>query len=295
MILTSNDIVLFCQQLGALSSNQAGLGTTDFLRLTNLVMMSLTSELLQAAEEYLIYQEAIPVTAGNGVYRVPYRSVNTEVRHLWFEDSTGARTRLFGRTIEDVENYTASTVGYPDSFYLMGNSLVLLPTPNVGGNLQIAYPFRPNQLVDQSTCQQVSAVASPTITVPNLPTNFVTGALYDIIDHRSGNNILYYDMVGTVSGNSVTFNSAIPNAAVGNWVALAGQSPVPMLPEEGHGLLLETVVMRIEMLRGNAARVKNSGIIIQDARKAWNMLLLNRIVSKPKAAGSGGQLPSRPW
>jgi hypothetical protein len=194
-----------------------------------------------------------------------------------------------------VENYTASTVGYPDSFYLMGNSLVLLPTPNVGGNLQIAYPFRPNQLVDQSTCQQVSAVASPTITVPNLPTNFVTGALYDIIDHRSGNNILYYDMVGTVSGNSVTFNSAIPNAAVGNWVALAGQSPVPMLPEEGHGLLLETVVMRIEMLRGNAARVKNSGIIIQDARKAWNMLLLNRIVSKPKAAGSGGQLPSRPW
>jgi hypothetical protein len=295
MILTSNDIVLFCQQLGALSSNQAGLGTTDFLRLTNLVMMSLTSELLQAAEEYLIYQEAIPVTAGNGVYRVPYRSVNTEVRHLWFEDSTGARTRLFGRTIEDVENYTASTVGYPDSFYLMGNSLVLLPTPNVGGNLQIAYPFRPNQLVDQSTCQQVSAVASPTITVPNLPTNFVTGALYDIIDHRSGNNILYYDMVGTVSGNSVTFNSAIPNAAVGNWVALAGQSPVPMLPEEGHGLLLETVVMRIEMLRGNAARVKYSGIIIQDARKAWNMLLLNRIVSKPKAAGSGGQLPSRPW
>jgi hypothetical protein len=257
----------------------------------------LVSEILNAHEEYLIYSESVPVTSGTTNYRIPYRAVNGEVRHLWYEDHTGTRTRLYYKDIRDVENYNAvHSLGTPDSFYVMGNSIVLLPTPNVSGLLCIAYPFRPNLLVDNSTVQTVLSHSQNAITVPNMPANFVNAALYDIIDHQSGNGILYYDLQGFIAGNTISFLQDIPNVSLGNYIALAGQSCVPMIPEEGHPLLLETIVMRVEMIRGNAARVKNSATVIQDVRKAWDALLNNRIVSKAHPAGSGGaQAPMRPW
>lgn len=298
MIISSTTIVQMCSKLGALSSNQAGLVAADFLSLANLVMMVLTSELLNARSEYLIYSESIPVAAGSFSVRIPYRAVNGELRHLWWQDAQGNRTKLWAQAIEDMENYTTTTSGSPSGYYLMGNQVVLLPTPNIAGSLVVAYPFRPSQLVDGSTTQSITVVdpINNIVTVPNIPTNFISGALYDIIDHTSGSGIVYYDLVGVISGNTIAFPSAIPNAAVGNYLALASQSPVPMIPEEGHGLLLETTVMRVEMMRGNAARVKNSAQVIQDARKAWDSLLINRVVSRAAPAGNGSQqFPVRPW
>lgn len=285
-----------CSKLAALSSNQAGLVSADFLSFANLVIMVLTSELLAAREEFLIYSESIPIPAGASSVRIPYRAVNGELRHLWYEDGTGNRTRLWAQAIEDMENYQTTSTGAPTGFYIMGNQVVLLPTPNGTGSLVVAYPFRPSQLVDASTTQSITVTGSMSVTVPNIPINFVSGGLFDIIDHTSGNGIVYYDLVGTITGNTITFPIVIPNVSVGNYIAQAGQSPVPMIPEEGHGLLLETTVMRLEMIRGNAARVKNSGQIIADARKAWDMLLMNRVVSKAKPAGGGSQqFPVRPW
>lgn len=297
MLISSTSIIQMCSKLAALSSNQAGLASLDFLNLANLVMMVLTSELLAAREEYLIYSESLPVTAGDATIRIPYRAVNGEIRHLWFEDGTGTRTRLWGQAIEDMEDYQTGVLGSPRGFYVMGNQIVLLPTPDTNGSLVVAYPFRPSTLVDSSTTQTITGIASNVVTLPNMPANFVSGALYDIIDHTSGNGIVYYDLVGTISGSTITFPIPVsPNASIGNFIALASQSPIPMLPEEGHGLLLETTVLRLEMIRGNAARIKNSSAVVADARKAWDMLLLNRVVSKAAPAGSGGpQFPMRPF
>lgn len=298
MIITSTNIVQLCSKLAALSSNQANLSSEDFLNFANMTITVLVSEVLGAREEYLIYSDVVPVTQGKTTYRIPYRAVNGEVRHLWYESQAGSRMRLYPKSIEDMENYTALTIGEPTGFYVMGNNIVLLPTPDVDGSLVMAYPFRPNLLVDAMTTQSILTVdtVNNNITVPNIPANFTNGAKYDVIDHQSGNGIVYYDLVGSISGTTINFPTSIQNVQVGNYVALAGQSPVPMIPEEGHPLLLETTVMRVEMVRGNSTRVKNSTLIIQDARKAWEGLLNNRIVSKAHPAGSGGaQFPLRPW
>lgn len=296
MIIQTNQIVQLCSKLAALSSNQAGLSTSDFLNFSNLVMMALTAEILGAREEFLIYQDTIALTAKTATVRIPYRAINGLVRHVWFEDGTGSRQRLYGVDIESIEDYTSSAVGIPDRFYVLGNTLVLLPTPIASGNLLIAYPFRPNQLVDSTTTQTVASVATNSITVSNVPSNFISGIPYDIIDHTSGNGIIYYDQIGSITGSTITFANPIPLSQVGNFIAQANQSPVPMLPEEAHPLLLENTVMRVEMVRGNTARIKNSSVIVTDARKALEALLNNRIVSRAHIAGNGGaQFPVRPW
>lgn len=296
MIITSTIIVQMCSKFAALSSNQAGLGTADFLQIANLVMNTLTSEIMAAREEFLIYQESIAVAAGVTSVRVPYRAINGDLRHLWWEDGAGNRTRLNANAIEDMEDYSVTATGTPSGFFMMGNSVILLPIPVTSGSLVVAYPFRPNQIVDATQAQSITAVAGNTITVPSIPTTWLDGMPFDIVDSASGNGIVYYDLIGAIVGNTITFPTAIPNALVGQYLTWANQSPVPMIPEEGHGLLLETVVMRLEMIRGNKDRVKNSGAVVADARKAWDALLRNRVISKAHPAGSGGQqFPSRPW
>jgi hypothetical protein len=65
-----------------------------------------------------------------------------------------------------------------------------------------------------------------------------------------------------------------------------------MLPEEAHPLLLESTVLRVEMIRGNPNRIKNSAALVQDNRKAFDQLLANRIISK--AHPTGGMSPHLP-
>lgn len=298
MQITSSDIVQLGPKLGALSPNQAGLQPADFLQLANLITMVMTSELYAAREEYLIYQEAIPVVANQSRYRVPSRALNGNLRHLWYEDSAGTRSKLWVRSHEDLEYYNATQTGPPSAFMLQGNDIVLLPIPQNAGSLVVAYPFRPNLLVDVTTTQTILTVATKSVTVANVPANFISGVKYDIIDNASGGGIVHYDLDGTVntSTRTITFAQSIPNAKPGHWIAQAGQTPVPNLPEEGQPLLLETVVLRLEMLRGNAARIKNSSAVVQDARKAWDALLLSRVLSKPIPTGNGGPFfPVRPY
>jgi hypothetical protein len=290
MIITTANLVSMCSKMAALSSNQANLATSDFLNFANLIQQNLASEILAAREEFLLYQDSVTVTANTANIRIPYRALNGVVRHLWFQDTASPANiyRLWAREIENIEDYSPSTTGTPDGFYVLGNSIVLLPSPSISGTLQIAYPFRPNQLVDSSTCTTVSTVTNTTstsLTVPNVPSNFVSGGTFDIIDNLSGNGVIYYDQVGFISGTLMTFSNLLPNIATGMWVAQANQSPVPMLPEEAHPLLLESTIMRIEIIRGNAQRIKNSAALIQDARRSFDLLLDNRIISKAHVVG----------
>jgi hypothetical protein len=281
-----------CAKVAALSTNQANLATSDFLTFANLVVDGLASEILAAREEFLLFQDSLAVTAGQQGYRIPYRALNGIIRHMWFEDGTTNRWYLYPLAIESIENYATNEAGTPHGFFVQGNQIMLLPTPNISGTLQMIYPFRPSNLVDVSTTATITAINGSTVTFANMPTNFASGLQYDIIDHLAGNGIVGYDLPAVVSGNTLIFANLPANAAVGNYVALAQQSPVPMLPDEADPLLLEMTVLRIEIIRGNPARIKNSAALVQDKRKGFDQLLANRIISKPHP--TGGMSPMLP-
>lgn len=296
MIINSSQLVLQVQKLGALSSNQAGLVPSDIYFYANLMASDLVADILKTREEYLIFKDSIPVTVGNDTYRIPYRSLGGTVRHLWFEDSSGNRTKLDPAFEENIESYSAADTDTPSRFYIFGNSIVLLPKPNVIGNLFVAYPFRPNQLVDSATTTTITLVNSPTsFNVTNAAALGTGSVILDIIDARSGNGIIAYDQPATISANTLTFSNALPTAAVGNYVALANQAPVFMAPEETHPYLLELTVLRVEQLRGNDSRAKNSIQRVQQAKATCESLLDQRVVSKPHPAGGGNPLAPQRW
>lgn len=84
-------------------------------------------------------------------------------------------------------------------------------------------------------------------TVGAVPSTFSSGVTLDVVNHNPGFRILVLDAAttGTVSGTTITFSVALPASVVaGNYVCLAGESPVPQLMPEAHPLLAQRIVVK---------------------------------------------------
>jgi hypothetical protein len=251
------------------------------------------SELVAQNENFLVYQDTITATAGQALYRLPYRALGGALTHIVWQNPDGSRNPVSRQELQDIDSFNANDQTTPGRFYITNNYINILPTPTVSGSLIVFYPFLPSPLVVESAAPAITAInyATNTVTVGNVPSNFITGIKYDVIDHLQGNGIVYYDLVGNISGSTIVFTQAIPNVNVGNYLAVAQQSPVPMVPEVLHKYVVELTVARIEIQRGSTERAKLAGAIIQDIKQRLPLLVGNRLKSKPKTLG--GMSPFR--
>lgn len=287
MILTSSAIISQIQNYAGLSINQAGLTSAQLLQYATLEMEWMCSEIISQNENFLTYQDSIAASANQTLYRFPYRSVGGVLTHLAWVNGNGSKNILDRAEIQDTDNFNTSDQDTPHRFYVTGNYLNILPTPTIAGTIEIFYPFMPSMLVMESSCPAITSVnyTTRTVTVNSAPTNFQTGIKYDLIDHLAGNGIVYYDLLGTLSGNTISFTQPITNVQVGNYIAQAQQSPVPMVPEVLHKYVVELTATRIEVQRGSTERAKLAAAIIQDIKQRLPLLIGNRLKSKPKTVG----------
>jgi hypothetical protein len=287
LILTSSAIVAQIQNYAGLGINQAGLTSAQIMQYATLEMEWMCSEIIGQNENFLVYQDSIPATAGQALYRFPYRAIGGVLNHIAWENTDGSKNILDRAELQDTDWFNATDETFPQRFYVTGNYINILPTPTINGTLEVFYPFMPSPLTIESACPAIISVdyASNSVTVASAPSNFANQINYDIIDHLPGNGIVYYDLLGSVSGNTITFPQAIPNVQVGNYIAQAQQSPVPMVPEVLHKYVVELTAARIEIQRGSTERAKLAAAVIQDIKQRLPLLIGNRLKSKPKSVG----------
>lgn len=220
--------------------------------------------LVRASAEWLVYEGTTAVASGTSAVRLPPRALDGRARDVVWRDSGGTETSLREVAQEDVHRYAGES-GTPEAFLVRNHGVVLLPTPNVAGTAVLPYYARPNRLVPPSACAQITAVnaGSHSVTIAALPAGFAVGAALDFLRATPGFEFVGVDCYPTgytVSGGGydITFSGtqstgelasslASPLAAggtempsglaVGDWVCLAGTSPVPQVPVECHGLL----------------------------------------------------------
>jgi hypothetical protein len=245
----------------------------EILDLATDALTSLVVPLINSTrEEYYVLSSDISTVSGTASYNIPDRAVGQVLREVKLISGT----EIVDLTRLDPEDITSTQSGTPFGFYLQANKIVLYPTPDSASTtLRVTYFGRTGYLIATTSAAAITAIAGNVITcVP--PSTWTNANTFDII---GGSWLRGYDLAATtVAGGSITFTATVPSdLAVGDYVALAGYSPIPQCPVEAHALLVQlTVVACLEAMgdQTNLGPAKEKADMLAAALKG---VLQNRI------------------
>lgn len=251
---------------------------------SDLLISIIAPTIVSSREEYYLTDDDQTVTANQAAYPIPYRALGMSLREIKI---------IRGNDVIDVyrmdpEDVDSASTGTPQGFYLKGNNVVLYPTPDATGDtLRLTYFVRPPELVSPSACAIITQISGNTLTcVP--PTAWTTAQRFDLIQGKSGFALKGLDLTATaVNAGSLVLASAPPSAlAVGDYVALAGESCFPHIPVEAHQLLVHlTVAACLEAIGDTEgqAKAEASAKRLQDN---FSTLMTNRVQGAPRRFNS---------
>lgn len=197
--------------------------------------LQITPLVMKLQEEFFLQTKDYTITDG-GSYRLPKRCVGNKLRDVKLYDN-GAYTNL-NRLFE--EDRSSNLSGY----YISRNSITL--SDNItSGTLRITYFLAPSTLVLESAIAQILTIDSATqVTVSALPSTITTSTPVDFIQSESPNDQLALEQTITnISGTILTFSSLPDDLAVGDYICLSGESPVPVIPEDLIPVLVQAALV----------------------------------------------------
>lgn len=241
-------LVSSLKRRGLIPTTDEPFAEADYLALANEELRGFILPLLRDVhEEYLWTRTTVSLVAGTSRYRLPERCAAEVLKAVHLVNGE-AEPPLLSR-VEPENAYRLALSGSPQAYYLEDDALVVLPTPGTG-SLLLRYLFRPGTLVSSTSAGEVTSFNAGAKQVTfryasgsaGVPSGFASGVRYDLIRGVPGFRPRAIDMTGTLASNVLTFTEALPSdLAAGDFVALAGQSPVPQVPAELHPLLAERV------------------------------------------------------
>lgn len=200
----------------------------DEMRLhINPLLMKLHEEFLLQTKDYNI--------AANTTYRLPKRALGGKLRDLKLYDN-GDYVDL-DRLFEE-DRYKKST-----GYYITRNSIELSDDITTG-TLRATYYLAPSQMVLVASVATIASIDSATqVTVSALPSSISTATPVDMVQASGQYDLLSIDATITnVAGTTLTFSSLPSDLAVGDYICLAGQSPVPTIPVDLHPILTQATL-----------------------------------------------------
>lgn len=255
--------------LPLMPSVQALFTDTDLVNIMNFEMDSKIMPMIDnQAEEYGIYVADLPYSNSITAYDIPKRALGGKLRAVTFVDPNGNEVRIPRLRVEDImSNVNATGLAINPAlwgFYFQNNKVITYLSSVNGGSsafptLRLRYIRQPSMLVLSTACGEVTSIVGNVVTVDNAPTTFTTSSLYDLISNNpqmfvSLGDDLTVTAVTTGTAGTITFtNGTVPSTLqVGDWVCLAGQSPIPQIPyNPGFQLLLQLSAAKCLEIHGD--------------------------------------------
>lgn len=235
MAVTVDKFLEGVKRLVTVPANQALMDDAALLEMGDTACKSFVVPLfLSLRQEYFVTSYNQAITQGVSAYPIPPRSIARTLRELKFVENTATRN-LAQIAIEDLQLWPldGTIVGY----YFKGDRIVLCGVPNSSTPiLEIWYYLQPSKMVKVSEAARVQSVVGDTVTVDSVPPTFAAGISADFVQGISGNSILGMDCAITgVAGTQISFDvGVVPlDLIAGDYITLAGETPVVQLPVEG--------------------------------------------------------------
>ncbi len=249
----------------------------------------LTRLLLSVRESYRVASVDVAVAAGQTSVRIPSRAVGAKLKRLEWVIAGSPSRPLNPMNSGDV--FDTGLMGGPGEFYLEDNSILFAAAPG-SGTLRVLFYRRLNKLVAAEEAGLIIDFDANTITLDDdadfvWPEAFTTGETYDLIQGRPHFDILGADLVVTArdtAAKTLTFAEPLPDDLVaGDYVALAGQTPICMAPLELHDVLVQRALEQYLKSQKDAAGAKSVTDTLKEMRDDALAILCPRIEDPPMA------------
>lgn len=300
---TTADILTSVKKRGVIPTSQKTFSDDDFVRfMDEELRLQIVPMLIRLRENYFVDVYDQSVVAGQDTYDLPPRAIGMKVKNVYYVDDQGRPFELARIDIDDIpylQNSSTETVGEPRYFYFKDNYVILLPVPNNStGTIRQYYYLRRNELIQTTACGQITASASGDLTLNNVPTSFTTAQVYDIVKGTPGFQTLASDLTASaVTTSDITFSVGdVPSAvAVGDYVCLAQQSPIPQIPYDIFPLLSQRALVRA--LRGISDTVgaDKAEADMKSLQDATEHLLSDRADEQSKKIWSPNNISQYVW
>lgn len=161
---TSNTLIEAVKRKMAMPISQVTFSDADILAFADEEMfLAQVPSILQYHEEYLVYEQIVPMVPKQSKYPIPTRAIGMKIRDLFYRDVAGQLVQMSRINPDDRSFFevNSNTTPIPIHYYVQNNQIIITPavTQNATGNLIFTYYMRPNSLVtdDQAAiCEKFS-------------------------------------------------------------------------------------------------------------------------------------------
>lgn len=276
---TTSDLIDDILLLGHVPTGNNTFTSTKLLRLATLELQTpIMKQILATRGGYYLTYEDLDA-ADDGLYLIPAGAVAGALANVELVQNTSI---IPVNVIEESEQFsTTSPTSTSYGYFFKGNYVQILPTPSIGV-ARFWFLKRTSDLILTSSAAQVTAVNGAVITVATVPSTLTVGDTVDALGDQPPFNILGGGEITDITGTDITLDGAVDDLAVGDWLALEGQTPVPQIPVEYRILLAQRVVVKIYELQGYLEKMKAAQEKLMEYEKDTLSLVTPRVQSQTK-------------
>jgi hypothetical protein len=291
MIYNSADLISAIKRNASIPSSQVKFSNTDFLKFLNEeLQLTMVNKLLSLRQDYFVTTLTTILSPSTSAYDIPTSAIGWKLEAVGYLDNNGNYTQLplIARDQRDAF-YSLDTSTIPKGFYIMGNTLHLVPSvgSTVTGSLEYDYVRIQNELVLPTACGLISTVVDTgtayQMTVDTVP--IATGETCDVVSGTNPFNIIARGVVGTVAGAviSATYGTSFSRAPVaGDYVCEAGKTPIPNIPEDFHPVLAQMAVIRCLASNNDVNGIQAQGLVLSNMLDVVSKRSSKRISDTPR-------------
>jgi hypothetical protein len=305
--LTTDTLIDSVKRRASIPASQSTFLDEDFIAFANEELdLGIIPHVLSFHEEYFVYTQVVPLVANTSRYQIPTRAVGSKLRELSYQNDDGNIFEMTRIKVDDIPQFqTTTNTSTATVFYVEGTDIVLVPGVNASptGSLRFSYYLRPNELVSEDRVAIVTGInrTSGDVTVASVPSVISVADTLDLIQTKSPHKTLSLDITAVgINTTTKTFTfdpDDLPaGLAIGDQIALAGETIVPQIPSDLHSMLSQRVAARCLESLGDAAGLTAANTKLAEMEQKTGTLIQNRVEGAPlKVVTKHSSLKKHRW
>jgi len=220
---------------------------------TDVLYTELIADICSTHDYYYRQVDEQDIDANTFTYRFPSQAVGNGLVDALYRTSTDAVD------VYPLEHYTIADKVRPlkrMGFIVTAGGLEIWPRPGSSYTLEVHYLLKPGKLIKAIETSRVTAVdtVNSTIEVATLPAGFTSASFLDVMKSDGmAERVIINAGVDTITGTTISFtdDTLVPNASVGDTVALSGYAPYVQVPDEYISYYVSRICARLGQILGD--------------------------------------------